>query len=138
MFGHVTDGTMCLSPEGQIVEREWVRTPSLRPAVELDVFVVMPNHFHGIVVIGTDLKGQAKVPAPGRKLQSPSQNLGAIMRGFKAATTRQVREAIGRQQLVWQRNYFEHVLRSDDELHRVREYIVNNPLRWSLDRYFRQ
>jgi putative transposase len=69
------------------------------------------------------------------QLRSPSQTLGAVLRGFKAATTKYFRE---RQQhlqaVVWQRNYYEHVIRNDEELQRIREYIVNNPTQWALDR----
>ncbi len=126
-FGQVTDGTMHLSRVGRIAEEEWLRTPSVRSGVSLDVHVVMPNHLHGILLIddaGIDL---GRLPA----------TVGAIIRGYKGATTRRVTEALPSSTgKVWQRGYYDHIIRSESDMQRIREYIVNNPLQWSLDRYF--
>lgn len=123
---------MNLNHLGELVVSEWQRTAYIRANVEIDQFSVMPNHLHGIVVI-TDFGSVWHTPS--EKFHSPSQTLGAIVRGFKAATTKRInddRQTPGA--AVWQRNYYEHVLRNENDLARIREYVVNNPLQWALDR----
>ncbi|MEW5702245.1 MAG: transposase [Candidatus Zixiibacteriota bacterium] len=133
LFGEIVDGTMRLNDTGRIVEDEWLHTPTLRPQVAPDTFVVMPNHFHAIVFI-TDRRGVLQY-APTPRLASPSQTIGAIVRGFKGATTKRINAFRGTPgQPVWQRNYYEHVIRNDDDLHATREYVLNNRLAWALDR----
>ena len=118
---------------GKIVAAEWHRTQVIRSQVALDEFIVMPNHFHAIVTLKSSRRGVWHTPS--EKFQSPSQTLGAIVRGFKAATTKRINEF--RQTpgaLVWQRNFYEHVIRNENELDCIRQYVVNNPFQWSLDR----
>ncbi|MCC7095355.1 MAG: hypothetical protein IT277_14310, partial [Ignavibacteriaceae bacterium] len=68
---------------------------------------------------------------------SPSHTLGAIVRGFKSSVTKKIRELSGNSELrIWQRNYYEHIIRNDNDLHRIRTYIQNNPLKWELDEYY--
>ena len=133
LFGEAVDGLIRLNKCGQVITSEWLRTPVLRPPVVLDEFVVMPNHFHAIITIEESRRGVLPYAHP--KFQSPSQTLGATVRGFKSVTTKLInatRNSPGAP--VWQRNYYEHVIRNKSELTRIREYIVNNPLQWSLDR----
>jgi len=133
LFGEVVDGVMRLNELGQVVNAEWLRTSVLRPQVALDEFIVMPNHFHAIVTLETSRRGVLHTPS--EKLHSPSQTLGAIVRGFKSATTKMINIMRGTPGApVWQRNYYEHVARDESELSRIREYIGNNPAQWSLDR----
>ena len=133
IFGQIVDGAMQLNECGSLVASEWCRTSAIRPQVALDEFVVMPNHFHAIITIEDSRRGVLPYAHP--KFQSPSQSLGSIVRGFKSATTmliNSMRNSSGAR--VWQRNYYEHVIRNESELTRIREYIVNNPHQWSLDR----
>lgn len=133
LFGAVVRDSMKLNPLGVLASSEWRRTPMVRPNVELDEFVIMPNHLDGIIVITESGRGVSHTPS--EKFHSPSQSLGAIIRGFKAATTKrinEVRQTPGAP--VWQRNYYEHVIRNESELARIRKYVVNNPLQWALDR----
>ena len=133
LFGEVVDGVTRLKKHGHVITSEWLRTPVLRPQVALDEFVVMPNHFHAIIAIEDSRRGVLPYAHP--RFQSPSQTVGAVIRGFKSATTKQINESRGTAgAAVWQRNYYEHVIRNDDELTRIREYIANNPFQWSLDR----
>ena len=133
LFGKVVDGVMRLNELGALVATEWLRTATIRPQAVLDEFVVMPNHFHAIIAIENSRRGVLPYARP--SFRSPLQSLGAIVRGFKSATTRLINEIRGTPgTVVWQRNYYEHVIRNDGELIRIREYITNNPLRWSLDR----
>jgi REP element-mobilizing transposase RayT len=133
LFGEIVNGIMQLNECGALVASEWSRTAVIRPQVVLDEFVVMPNHFHGIVMLKVSRRGVLPYAFP--NFRSPSQTLGAILRGFKSTTTKrinEIRDTLGA--AVWQRNYYEHVVRNDEELQRIREYIVNNPAQWELDR----
>jgi REP element-mobilizing transposase RayT len=133
LFGEIVNGIMQLNECGALVASEWSRTSVIRPQVVLDEFVVMPNHFHGIVMLTVFRRGVLPYARP--NFRSPSQTLGAILRGFKSTTTKrinEIRDILGA--AVWQRNYYEHVVRNDEELQRIREYIVNNPAQWELDR----
>ncbi|HEX3050154.1 MAG TPA: transposase [Aggregatilineaceae bacterium] len=137
-LGEVVGGEMRLSALGQIVEREWLRTPTICPQVELDAYVIMPNHFHAVLLL-TDVGAYCNTPlqhAPDttQSLQSPSQTLGAIIRGFKGATTKQInllRQTPGAS--FWQRNYYEHIIRDEHDLAEIRRYIEFNPGCWADD-----
>src|SRR5262249_4014983 len=125
-----------LEPYGGIVDGEWLRTPQVRPEISLDEYVIMPNHFHAIVLISSE----SRVAAPDARLgQAPTEHtgraprsLGSLVAGFKATTTRR-RGTPGMP--FWQRNYYEHVMRDDRDLNRIRSYIQTNPLRWAEDEY---
>jgi putative transposase len=127
LFGHIADVRMALNDLGHAAEQEWLHTPHIRPNVGLDAFVVMPDHFHVVVMITE----RAEVAAASG-FRSPSHTLGAIMRGFKAAVTRHANTLWGTSgQIVWQRNYYEHIVRDDADLDRIRRYIAANPMRWN-------
>ena len=115
LFGVVTDGTIELSPAGRVVQVEWLRTAFLRPAVRLDAYVVMPDHFHGILLLdGSDAAG----------------SLHSIVAGFKAGSALRINQLRGTPGgVVWQRGCQERRLRSI-ELGAAREHIRHNPLRW--------
>jgi REP element-mobilizing transposase RayT len=135
LFGDIVEGGMRLNELGRVVLAEWNRTTEIRKEIELDVAVVMPNHFHGIICIVDD---RTTVGATGRSPLPPGprpRSLGAFVGGFKAATTKQIniiRDNPGCP--VWQRNYYERVIRNETELERAREYIINNPQKWALDK----
>ena len=133
LFGDIVDGEFRSNNWGQIVQDEWEKSAQVRKEIELDAFVVMPNHVHGIVVISATA-GRATGRSP---LQSgPAKgSLGALVAGFKSVVTRNINELSGSPGTpVWQRNYFEHVIRNEDSLNRIRQYILDNPLRWEFDR----
>ncbi len=137
LFGNVVDGKMVLNEWGQVVSDEWIKTPTLRPNVELDSWVVMPNHFHGIILITDVLHAHAEeglITEPA-SFQSPSQTIGAIVRGFKSAVTKQINIMRKTPAVpLWQRNYYEHIIRDEDALNRIRQYIINNPAKWHQDK----
>ncbi len=120
LFGAVIDDEICLNGVGRIVEQCWSEIPDHCPSVDLDEFVVMPNHVHGILtIVERDIR-RASIPA--------------IVGTFKAAVTRQVHAVDGLCKLrVWQRTYHEQVIRSEKALESIRRYVVNNPLKWNLD-----
>lgn len=139
---------MVLNDAGLAVHSEWLRTPEIRREASLDAFQVMPNHLHLIVFINrgsapdrrgvqnTDARQNAGAQslAPLHRPNRPPQSLGALMAGFKAAATKrinQLRQTPGAP--VWQRNYYERVLRNERELEAAREYIIGNPSKWAED-----
>jgi REP element-mobilizing transposase RayT len=133
LFGEIVNGEVRLNEWGTIVEKELLKTPALRSNVLLDEYVVMPNHLHGIIVIMDHCRGVLQY-APTRRLRSPSQTIGAIVRGFKSATTKRINEMRAAPGMpVWQRNYYEHIIRNENELNEIREYIVGNPIKWAED-----
>jgi len=133
LFAEISDGKAWLNEFGRIVENEWQKSAVIRREIGLDVFVVMPNHIHGIVnIIHADVGATGRSPL---RNGPPPRSLGAFVAGFKSAVTKRInnlRRTPGAP--VWQRNYYEHVVRSDAELLRVREYILNNPVGWENDR----
>ncbi len=142
LFGQVVDGKVVLSPWGEIVAEEWRRTADVRSNVRLDEFVVMPNHVHGIIwIIANDdetavgatnvgAHSRAPLPLPHR----PPKSLGAIIAGFKSIVTKRINIARGTPGMpVWQRNYYERIIRNERALRAVRQYIQNNPLHWAHD-----
>jgi len=120
------------------VEEAWHQIPFHLPNARLDESVVMPNHVHGILWIleGNVVGAQHAAPLHGRRAFAVKPgSLGAIVRSFKAAAARRVnviRRTPGAP--LWQRNYYERVIRNDDELSSIRQYIHVNPLKWDLDR----
>jgi len=155
LFGKIRRGEMECNDYGRIVMGCWAEIPQHFPGVESDVFMVMPNHVHGIIMIvegvgatqASPLRGgdlvmgarHASPPQPHTQGGGPAgprpRSLGAIVGAFKSASTRKIRISSGERQLsVWQRNYYEHVIRDEKSLDRIREYIITNPARWELDR----
>lgn len=133
VFGHVCDDQVVLNFAGDIVAEEWQRTSQIWPEVTLDAFVVMPNHLHCILVIEFDGSKSYSVGSQPRFV-SPSKSVGSMVRGFKAASTRRIRELTGdRNRIVWQRNYYDHIIRDERDLDRIRAYIANNPSNWRWD-----
>ena len=128
---------MQMKPFGHIVAAEWIRSAELRPEIELAEYVVMPNHFHGIVLINrTDTANsgtahRARTEQFGKPVAS---SLPTIIRSFKAAVTRRINEHRDTPGMpVWQRNYHEHVIRDDADYSRIAEYVAYNPQRWIED-----
>jgi len=119
----------------RVAENLWEQIPRHFPHVSLDEWVVMPNHLHGIAVITSGNDVDRTISTGGPHLVPGS--LGAIILNYKSVSTRrlnQMRGLSGRQ--VWQRNYYERVIRSDEELRAIRQYIVNNPAKWELDEHY--
>ena len=123
LFGMIVGKEMHPNSLGLLVKAAWRETPLLRTNITLDAFVVMPNHLHGLIIINNE----ATQEGIGIRLRSPAQTLGAAVRGFKAATTRQAGVSL------WQRNYYEHIIRDAPSLDRIRHYIADNPAAWDHD-----
>jgi REP element-mobilizing transposase RayT len=171
LFGNVADGQMHRNDYGEIVQEEWFRSARIRKEIQLDAWMVMPNHVHGIVMIapvaahgyapGTALAAHRAVAhgvgahgcVPGTvltshravaravgahghaPLQRRPRSLATFVGGFKGAAKKRINKMRGTPGApVWQENYYEHIIRNEDELNKIREYILTNPLRWAYDR----
>ena len=152
-FGEIKNGQIYLNQLGKIVADEWLKTCKIPPNFKLDEWVIMPNHFHGIVIIndysGDDQSlgardapldlGARDAPldlgARDAPLQQKPNSLSSCIAGFKSAVTKRIN--LLRQNTdtpIWQRNYYESILRDEKYLAVVREYIINNPKNWPNDR----
>ena len=135
MFGNITDGKMELSKYGVIVNDEWQQSEQIRKEIKLDEFIIMPNHLHGIVFIENTVGANGRSPL--HRMNMGSKTLSSFMAGYKSAVTKQINELCQMPgATAWQRNYYEHIIRNDDDLTRIREYIVNNPVKWEEDDYY--
>lgn len=149
-LGEVVRGEIHLSEVGKIVAEEWLRTGQIRPNVELDAWVIMPNHLHGIIcIIETPRQGVSitthQGPIPIQDISSPQRgisigtnpkwkpnSLGSIINQFKSACTRRIRASID-PDFTWQSRYYDRIIRDDKSLAAIRKYILNNPPNWETD-----
>ena len=137
LFGEVIDDTMQLSPYGKTVFFNWSILPKRYPNVELDNFIVMPNHVHGIIVLKDSREINYTESDKLALKKSKIYPLSEIVRGLKTSSARrinQVRYLTGVS--VWQRGYYEHIIRNEESLFAIREYIINNPLSWGKDELY--
>ena len=156
LFGAVEDGDMILNDGGTFARKCWIEIPNHFPHARLDEFIIMPNHIHGIIFIG-DINVGVQNLEPLQKIEPQHEieslqnieslrkqnkyqkiiprSIGSIIRGFKIGVTKWFRHNTEVYN-VWQRNYWEHIVRDENELNRIREYIINNPWKWELDDEF--
>ena len=130
LFGDVVDDEMRLNEVGREVLNTWLGLPARFSAIELDELIVMPNHVHGILWLTGD------GALHGRGAASSAPTLGVVMRAFKSVSARAVNARLGRTGRLWQRGYYERVIRSDRELAEIRQYVVDNPAKWAFDREY--
>lgn len=139
IFGDIINGKIKLNKFGDIVEREWIKSSIIRDEISLDEWVIMPNHFHGIV----NIKGHNKhmgdppvAPTTSGKPNGPNaHSIGSLVAGFKSSVTTRINKILGTPgKKLWQRNYWEHIIRNEQELNRIRLYIIENPQNWQQDR----
>ncbi len=133
LFGSVVDGTMVPNDAGRMVTTTWSEMPDHYGDVTLDQFVVMPNHVHGVILL--NIHGGR----PGGRPRGAAPTLTDLMDRFKTLTTRRYIEGVRRDGWppfpgqLWQRSYYDHVVRGDESLIEIREYIATNPIKWQLD-----
>ncbi len=162
LFGDIVEGEMVLNDAGQMVQGVWDELPINYPGIETDTFIIMPNHIHGTITIRPPDTGPPPLhvgagpracpphrmpreqPPPAGQPQgvAPTMALPDVVHRLKTLTTKRYADGVkhhgwkpfpGR---LWQRNYWEHVVRNERELHRIREYISTNPAKWELDRLY--
>jgi len=139
ILGKIVNGEMRMNEYGEVVRRCWADLPGHYTNAMLDAFVIMPNHIHGIIVL-TDVVGAGLQTCP---YKSPSEApiksqkchaLPEIVRGFKTFSARRVNERRGGPGIrLWQRNYYEHIIRNEKEWLSIQEYIQHNPVKWEED-----
>ncbi len=139
LLGENTDAGVKLTPIGEIVRDEWLDIPHYFNNVKLDSFIVMPNHIHGIIIIVGATFMVAQNGNPGelynkRAGMNPAPTLGEIIGSFKSRCVHKCIQEKLNVYKFWQRNYYEHIIRNEEELYAIREYIQNNPMNWKLDR----
>lgn len=156
LFGEVVDGKMRLNDAGRMVGEAWDALRPRFPTVDFNTFVVMPNHVHGVIFITPAPVGAGLVPAPNYGAATVggttvgaepigattrvAPTIGDVVGAYKSWTTvlyaRGVRQSGWPpfRRRVWQRNYYEHIVRSEESLNQIRQYILDNPMRWSFDR----
>jgi REP element-mobilizing transposase RayT len=163
-LGNIVDGITVSYPIGDVIRQIWQEIPRKFQNVDIDAFIIMPNHVHGIVIINKECKDlihhvpinnfveddkeglmnqtPTKNQAPTKNhyktknwilMQNSKQTAGKIIRYFKAKTAKAIHDRFF-PSFKWQRNYYEHVVCSPRELDSIRDYIINNPLKWALDR----
>jgi len=147
-FGTIENNEMILSEVGKIAAEEWKKTGSIREHIRLDEWIIMPNHIHGILIIdnppnaplpgstarGRDALHASLAPNPHNKTHTlgGKNNLSHIIRGFKSACTKRIKEA--GLYLHWQPRFHDRIIRNGRELNNIRQYIINNPAKWDSDR----
>jgi len=124
-----------LTEIGKIAETEWYKTLEIRPDMNLQLgeFVVMPDHIHGIIIIGDNEYNAGNSNKYKNKFEPQSKNLASIIRGYKSAVTKQAR--IMGCEFNWQSRFHEHIIRNQNEYKRISEYIKNNPAKWNADKF---
>ena len=142
LFGHIHENAMILNEAGSMIDRWWRELPNKYPMIDTDVYTVMPNHFHGIVaIVGAALCGRpdGSDSNNGGQPHRVAPTLGGMIDWFKTMTTNDYIRGVKQCQWrpfpgkLWQRNYYEHVIRDEGDLNAIREYIVNNPASWDKD-----
>lgn len=157
LFGNIVNGQMILNDYGKIVKEEWLESQHKRPEIKLDEFVVMPNHFHGIVIIDPHIQNPVAVgahsyapfthsshaiKAPSRPSRADSRpplrrsprSLGSFIAGFKSSVTTRINTASNTPGTpIWQRNYYDRIIRNEIKLNNIRTYIQFNPAQWQWD-----
>lgn len=137
-FGDVVDQKMILSNMGKIIADEWQKTKIIRENVDLDKWVVMPNHVHGIIIIDngsvrTHCNASVRRKEYKNKFGPQSNNVSAIIRGFKGACSKKIHK-IYDPNFAWHTRFYDHIIRDEKDLNRIRQYIINNPKNWDNDK----
>jgi putative transposase len=130
-FGQVINCEMNLNDCGKLVASEWMRTATIRKNVILDEWIIMPNHFHGIMTLANPL--MKNIRPHGRSSTIRKSSLGSIIGQFKAVTTKLIR-AKGKSDFAWQPRFYDHLIRDEKSLRKIREYIVKNPGQWEFEK----
>ncbi len=141
-FGYVVDGKIILSEMGQMAQKHWLEIPDHFPSVILDEFVVMPNHVHGILFL-SPVKNNVETPKLGVSTEkiNPNHNpqwkpgcLGSIINQYKRICTLNIKTQKLNPDFTWQPRFYDHIIRNEKSLNRIRQYIIDNPKNWENDR----
>ncbi|MFO8009560.1 MAG: transposase [Dehalococcoidia bacterium] len=132
VFGEITNGGMVLNEYGKIAVNCWLEIPAHFPQVELDEYIFMPNHVHGIVMISGGVG--ATHASPSAPHGPKPKSIGSIAGSFKSAAAKRINQRRnGPGTPLWQRNFYDHIIRDNISLEAIRRYIHYNPLLWQFD-----
>lgn len=146
-FGKIENGEMILNPNGEIAHNEWIKLSERFPNMELDAFQIMPNHIHGIILLKNPV-GAGFTPAPNddnrataRVAPTVAPTVGDIVGAYKSLVAngcleiyKSHNETMGK---LWQRNYYEHIIRNEQSYQNISQYIINNPAKWNDDKFYK-
>ena len=139
LFGSIINNAIILNSYGRIAFDEWMRSGVIRKNIDFDEFVVMPNHIHAL--IGLDFKhynSNGTVVENKTRLSRKPNSISTIVGGFKASVTKKINTMKNCSTFkVWQPNYYDHIVRNEKSLNKIRTYIINNPCLWNKDKYFK-
>ncbi|KAA3602878.1 MAG: transposase [Calditrichaeota bacterium] len=139
LFGEIQKDEMILSKIGEIVSEEWYKSFEIRSELFCEAFVVMPNHIHGILRILQNEKTHRRASLQkeiGVAYRAP-KSISSFVAGFKSSATKKInrhRNSFGL--AVWQTRFHDHIIRNPEELHRIKNYILENPKRWNKDKFY--
>ena len=143
IFGSVVNEAIQLSDIGKIAYDLWTTIPEHHTNIILDAYVVMPNHMHGIVFITDqptiDMTHTSFAAHETRTQHNGmrSRTLGAVIGSYKSAVSRKINQVTGLvAPIVWQSSFHDHIIRNDESLNRIREYVYTNPMRWAEDMFY--
>ena len=139
LFGEIVGGKMEMNDAGKIAEQEWLKTAEMRENVELLEYVIMPNHMHGIILLNDRGGTMRRAPTIEQFGKPTSNTIPTIVRGYKSAVTKKINMLRNMPGVpVWQRNYYEHIIRDQKSYYHIAKYIRNNPQKWQDDRFSSQ
>jgi REP element-mobilizing transposase RayT len=146
-FGKIIEDKVILTNTGKIVDEEWLITKDIRNNIILDQYIVMPNHFHGIIMILNENKINVETTLRVVLIQNKtpqrddstlkSGSLGANIGQFKSVCTKRIHE-LGYIDFKWQTRFHDRIIRDEKELFNIRQYIINNPIKWTFDKYYKK
>ena len=155
-FGKIENNEMVLNEMGNMAYNEWIKLTERFPNFELDVFQIMPNHMHGIIVLNDtpvratlavaqneiDKSNEIDLIGVGAGLAPAPTAVGDIVGAYKSLVAngcldiyKSKNEIMGK---LWQRNYYEHIIRNEQSYQTISEYIINNPAKWENDKFYKQ
>lgn len=137
LLGDIVDAEIRLNEAGLMVEKCWRAIPEHFPSATLDEFIVMPNHVHGIIAVGANNHLPLQSNGTPQLKHGTARTIGSIVRGFKIGVTKWFRGNTD-VHMVWQRNYYEQIIRNEEAYLKIAEYIQTNPQKWKEDTYYDQ
>ena len=128
VFGKIINGEMILNQFGCIIKNNWLRIQTFHENIELNEFIIMPNHIHGIIIV--DNVGNANLAFPTDRTK---MLLSKIIQQFKRACSIKIKNKFNYHLPLWQRSFYDRIIRNENELYQIRKYVLQNPLKWEIE-----
>lgn len=133
-FGKIENKKMVLNQCGEIAEKFWKGIPEHYDNIEMDGYVIMPNHIHGILIINYDKDFRTEHCSVPTNTRRAYVLLSKIIKSFKNAVTKEINQKLCDEKFEWQRSFYDNVIRNEESLYEIRKYITQNPLKWKLEK----